>query len=159
MLVFAVITEALPVVGEKHDQRLFIDVETPKLIEEIADHIVGRRHLAVVRRWVTRSVLGRGFVGGVGLEDVKEEEEGPVRDRSKPGSYGIQRLRARPLDRLNDPYRPDPERSRCRPEEIEAGPDARRPAEDEGGDPRAGGVARLLQGLLQQRRPFVVSTV
>ena len=150
MFSLAVVTETLPVVGEEHDQRLIVDAEIAQFVEKIADHCVGRRHLTVVRRLVARRVLGRRVVGGVGLEDVEEQKERPIGDRSQPGLHGLEGLAARALDGL------DPRTARVRPEldsilvKLETGFNTRRPAENESRNPSTRRVACVLQRLLEQ---------
>jgi len=95
VVLLPVLAQALAVVGEDDHDRAVVDPPLAQLVEEEAHRLVGRGDLAVVGE-EAREPGGR-LVGGVGLVDVEEEEEGTVGDPRQPLEGDAGGLRPGPL--------------------------------------------------------------
>ena len=98
VLLFAVVAEALAVIGEQDDEGSVVEPEPAQAIEERAHRGIRGRHLAVVGIGVRGAPrLGR-LVGGVRLVQVEEEEDRTPRRRAQVLERDGDRLRTGPLE-------------------------------------------------------------
>ncbi len=150
MLVFAVLSEALAVVGEDDQEGPVVEPLLPEKRKEAADDGVGGLDLAVVEVVRVQRPEGlRGVVRRVRLVEVEKGERRRVRRLPEPPLEQGGRLRPRPLDAALRLHRGRRLEAVLVIVEAAARPRAR--VQDDGRDRAARPVSRLLQQLGEGR--------
>ena len=158
VLLLAMVAEPLAVVGDEEDDRAVIDTRAAELAEELSDHRVARRDLAVVGSAVAAAEgLGR-LIRRVRLVDVQEQEERLRLDAVGPGEGAARRLEPGSLQRAEIP-RPFHVPAHRVVERIEGVADAGRAAQDVGRHRGSGGVAVGAKHARQRRVTGAVEAI